>query len=58
MVKAAQAGDLEQYMRADHYLDLVNHQASENRSAGNCVVPLVVQCGRFWYAYQHEGEIG
>ena len=57
MVKAAEAGDLDEYMRADHALDLVNHLASENRSAVNCVVPLVVQCRRFWYAYQHEGEM-
>ena len=57
MVKAAAAGDLDEYMRADHALDLVNHLASENRSAVNCVVPLVVQCRRFWYAYQHEGEM-
>ena len=57
MVKAAEAGDLDEYMRADHALDLVNHMASENRSAVNCVVPLVVQCRRFWYAYQHEGEM-
>jgi len=58
MVKAAARGNLEEYMRADHELDRVNHLASENRSAVNCVVPLVVQCRRFWYAYQHEGEMG
>ncbi len=58
MVKAAARGSLHDYMRADHELDLVNHQASENRSAVNCVVPLVVQCRRFWYAYQDEGEMG
>ena len=22
-----------------------------------CVLPLIVKCRRFWYAYQHEGEI-
>ena len=57
MVKAAARDNLEEYMRADHALDLVNHQASENRSAVNCVVPLVVLCRRFWYAYQHQGEM-
>ena len=57
MVKAAARGHLEDYMRADHELDEVNHQASQNHSAVKCVVPLVVQCRRFWYAYQHEGEI-
>jgi DNA-binding GntR family transcriptional regulator len=58
MVKAAARGSLDDYMRADHELDVVNHQASENRSAVNCVVPLIVLCRRFWYAYQHEGEMG
>ena len=58
MVTAAAAGNLDAYMRADHALDLVNHLASENRSAVNCVVPLIVQCRRFWYAYQYEGEMG
>lgn len=57
MVEAADRGDLTDYMRADHALDLVNHQASHNDSAVQAVVPLIVQCRRFWYAYQHEGEI-
>ncbi|WP_213959520.1 MULTISPECIES: GntR family transcriptional regulator [unclassified Variovorax] len=58
MIKAASRGNLHDYMQADHELDVVNHQASHNQSAVKCVVPLVVQCRRFWYAYQHEGEIG
>ena len=57
MVKAADRANLNDYMRADHDLDQVNHQASHNHSAVKCVVPLIVQCRRFWYAYQHEGEI-
>lgn len=57
MLETAQRGDLDAYMRADHELDLVNHQASHNHSAVKCVVPLIVQCRRFWYAYQHEGDI-
>ena len=57
MVKAADRGRLDEYMWADHELDQVNHQASHNHSAVKCVVPLIVQCRRFWYAYQHEGEI-
>lgn len=57
MLNAAERSHLEDYMQADHALDLVNHQASQNHSAVKCVVPLVVQCRRFWYAYQHEGEI-
>jgi DNA-binding GntR family transcriptional regulator len=57
MVKAAERGNLNDYMRADHELDLVNHQASHNKSAIKGVIPLIVQCRRFWYAYQHEGDI-
>ena len=57
MVKAATRGRLDQYMDADQALDIANHHASQNRSAVNAVQPLVVQCRRFWYAYQHEGDI-
>lgn len=35
----------------------VNHAASGNLSAVKAVVPLIVQCRRFWYAYQHKGEM-
>jgi len=57
MVKAAERGNLTEYMRADHELDLINHLACQNKSAVNAVVPLIVQCRRFWYAYQHQGDI-
>jgi DNA-binding GntR family transcriptional regulator len=57
MVAAAARDDLKAYMRADHDLDVANHAASRNASAVTAVVPLVTQCRRFWYAYQHAGEI-
>ncbi|MDM0118694.1 GntR family transcriptional regulator [Variovorax arabinosiphilus] len=57
MVKAAARGHLDDYMAADHELDRVNHRASRNQSAVMGVAPLIVQCRRFWYAYQHEGDI-
>ena len=57
MVKAASRGHLEDYMLADQELDQVNHVACQNHSAVKSVVPLIVQCRRFWYAYQHAGEI-
>jgi len=57
MIAAADRNDLDAYMLADHELDLVNHLASGNESAVQCVLPLIVQCRRFWYSYQHEGEI-
>ena len=57
MVQAAARGNLADYMAADLALDQVNHQASHNHSAVKAVVPLVVQCRRFWVAYQHAGDI-
>ena len=57
MRKAASRDRLDEYMAADHALDLVNHQASRNHSAVKSALPLVVQCRRFWYAYQDEGDI-
>jgi len=57
MVQAATRGNLVDYMAADLALDQVNHQASHNHSAVKAVVPLIVQCRRFWVAYQHEGDI-
>jgi DNA-binding GntR family transcriptional regulator len=57
MRKAAKKGNMADYMWADLMLDQVNHQASQNHSAVKAVVPLVVQCRRFWFAYQHAGDI-
>jgi DNA-binding GntR family transcriptional regulator len=57
MVKAANASRLEDYMQADIELDRVNHAASQNASAVKAVVPLIVQCRRFWYAYRHAGDL-
>ena len=57
MVTAAAGGQIDEYMRADHELDEINHLACQNYSAVQCVQPLIVKCRRFWYAYQHEGEI-
>ena len=57
MVKAAASNRLEDYMQADIELDHVNHAASQNASAVKAVVPLIVQCRRFWYAYRHAGDL-
>lgn len=57
MVEAGASGQMEDYMQADHALDEINHLACQNYSAVQCVQPLIVKCRRFWYAYQHEGEI-
>ncbi|MGF6213390.1 DNA-binding GntR family transcriptional regulator [Comamonas sp. 4034] len=57
MHDAAERGRIDDYMRADHELDTISHLASRNLPAVNCVVPLIVQCRRFWYAYQHAGDL-
>jgi DNA-binding GntR family transcriptional regulator len=57
IVHAAERDRLDEYMQADHTLDVINHQACQNFSAVQCVLPLIVKCRRFWYAYQHEGDI-
>jgi len=57
MMQAAVKDDLDAYMRADQNLDRINHTACGNRSAAFAVRPLVVHCRRFWYAYQHAGEM-
>lgn len=57
MIMAAQNGDLTEFMMADHALDLVVHEASRNPSAVSAVVPLIIKCRRFWYAFQHEGDM-
>ena len=57
MVDAAVSGELAGYMLADRTLDKANHRACRNFSAVQCVQPLIVKCRRFWYAYQHEGDL-
>ncbi len=56
MVRAAAADKLADYMQADIALDRVNHAACQNPSAVKAVLPLIVQCRRFWYAYRHAGD--
>ena len=57
MVVAAKRADLTEYMAADQALDHVIHEACRNPSAVAAVTPLVIKCRRFWYAFQHEGDI-
>src|SRR5690625_8023202 len=57
MVKSADEGDLVGYMNADQSLDRINHQACRNPYAVSAVVPMTVQCRRFWYAFQHDGDM-
>lgn len=57
MMDAAQRGDLSAYMQADQALDRINHEACRNPYAVQAIVPMIIQCRRFWYAYQHEGDL-
>ena len=57
MSAAAANDDLAAYMLADQRLDRVNHAACRNPAAVAAVVPMVVQCRRFWVAHQHHGDI-
>ena len=57
MVDAADAKDIDAYMLADQHLDEVIHQACRNTFAVQAVTPMIVQCRRFWYAYQYEGDL-
>lgn len=57
MVAAGKKDDLSAYMQADQELDHVIHAACRNPSAVAAVAPLIIKCRRFWYAFQHEGDI-
>ncbi|MBC3931927.1 MAG: GntR family transcriptional regulator [Undibacterium curvum] len=57
MLIAAKCHDLGAYMAADQAFDTIVHEACGNPSAVQAVVPLVIQCRRFWYAYQHAGDV-
>jgi len=57
MVTAARKDDLRAYMLADQALDHEIHAACRNPSAVAAVVPLIIRCRRFWYAFQHEGDV-
>ncbi len=57
MAEAAERQDLEAYMRVDQQLDRVNHAACRNRYAVAAVLPMIIQCRRFWYAYRHLGDV-
>ncbi len=57
MVAAAEKADIGVFMAADQALDHVVHEACRNPSAVAAVIPLIIKCRRFWYAYQHEGDM-
>lgn len=57
MCQAAEKGDLQAYMDQDQLLDHVMHDACRNPYAAQAVMSMTVQCRRFWYAFQYEGDL-
>lgn len=57
MQAAARVGDLIGYMRSDQALDHLIHDACRNPYAVQAIVPLLIQCRRFWWAFKHEGDL-
>ena len=57
MLEAANIGDLKGFMAADQSFDRVIHSACRNRSVVVAVTPLIIKCRRFWYAFQHKGDV-
>jgi len=57
MLIAAKRRTLTEYMAADGAFDHIVQDASENPSAVAAVTPLIIKSRRFWYAYQHEGDL-
>jgi len=57
MLVAAKRRTLAEYMAADQAFDQIVQSACGNPSAVAAVIPLIIKSRRFWYAYQHEGDL-
>jgi len=57
MLVAAKRHTLAEYMAADQAFDHIVQSACANPSAVAAVTPLIIKSRRFWYAYQHEGDL-
>ncbi len=55
--KAATHEDLEAFMRIDHDFDEILEAAARNPFAAQAVSPLHTHCRRFWYTFQHTGDL-
>ncbi len=56
MMRAADGGDLDDYMRADQMLDHACHEACRNVTRGNGRDAAADPMPPLRYAYQHEGD--
>lgn len=54
---AASSNNITAFMRLDHDCDEVLERASRNPYAAQALSSLHAHCRRFWYRYQHEGDI-
>lgn len=54
---AAASDDITSFMRLDRACDAVLEAASRNPYAAQALTSLHAHCRRFWYQYQHEGDI-
>ncbi|MFZ6755139.1 GntR family transcriptional regulator [Undibacterium sp. Dicai25W] len=57
MLISAKRRTLTEYMEADQAFDHIVQDACNNPSAVAAVIPLIIKSRRFWYAYQHEGDL-
>lgn len=55
--EAAEAGNLEQFMKRDRELDQTLGQASGNIYAAESAAMLYAHCRRFWYVYKAAGDL-
>ncbi len=57
MDDAAAQNDLAAFMALDRNCDTILDAASKNHYATTALAPLHAHCRRFWYQYQHEGDL-
>ncbi|MEM8484913.1 MAG: GntR family transcriptional regulator [Bacteroidota bacterium] len=57
MESAAEHNDLATFMTLDRTCDTLLESASKNLYATTALAPLHAHCRRFWYQYQHEGDL-
>jgi DNA-binding GntR family transcriptional regulator len=57
MQRAAERGDMNEYMRLDTEFDRCVEAAARSAFAHQASMPLHAHCRRFWYLYKHNGDL-
>lgn len=57
MQHAADTDNISAFMRQDREFDEVLEAAARNPFASQALAPLHTHCRRFWYRFQHEGDL-